>query len=86
MEAYDGSIDPYDHLESFKTLIILQKASDILMYKSFLCTFRDIARTWYTSLSLDSIGSFKEFDWKFFTKFQSSQKFGKNSNILFSIQ
>lgn len=61
MGTFDGSIDPCDHLESFKALMMLQETFDTLMYKTFLITFRDVARAWYTRLPLDSINSFEEF-------------------------
>ena len=32
VEAYDGSKDPLDHLESFKTLVHLQGIVDKIMY------------------------------------------------------
>lgn len=34
MKTHDDSIDPWDYLESFKTLMILQEVSNILMCKS----------------------------------------------------
>lgn len=67
MEAYGGSTDPCDHLESFKALILLKEVFDALICKSFLTIFKDAARAWCTRLPLDSISSFEEFDWKFIT-------------------
>lgn len=50
MEAYDGITDPFDYLESFKSLMLLQGPSDVLICKSFLITFRKVVRAWYTQL------------------------------------
>lgn len=38
VETYDGTTDLYDHLKGYKSLMMLQGASDPLMYKSFLAT------------------------------------------------
>lgn len=61
MEVYNGTIDPLDHLESFMSLMLLQGASDILICKFFLTTFREMVRDWYARLSLGPIYSFEEF-------------------------
>lgn len=67
MEAYNSSTDPCDHLERFKTLMILQEAFDALMCKSLPATFRDAAGAWYVRFSSDSISSFEKFGQKFIT-------------------
>ena len=40
VENYDGSKDPLDHLESFKTLIHLQGVADEIMCKAFPTTLK----------------------------------------------
>ena len=40
MEPHDGSIDPLDHLESYKALMLLQETSDALLCIIFLVTLR----------------------------------------------
>lgn len=42
LEICDGPIDSYNHIESFKALMMLHKVLDALMYKSFLTTFKDV--------------------------------------------
>lgn len=64
MEAYDSSTDPYDDLESFKAIMMLQEMFDALMSKPFLATFKEATRAWYTRLPPNSIDSFKEFGQK----------------------
>lgn len=61
MEAYNDFTDPYDHLESFKALMMFQETSDALMCKTFLATCSDATQAWCTMLLSDSIGSFEEF-------------------------
>lgn len=43
-EAYGGTSDSFDHLESFKSLMLLHGVSNILMYKMFPITFRKVVR------------------------------------------
>ena len=40
VEAYDGSQDPLNHLESFKTLMHLQGVLDEIMYRAFSTTLK----------------------------------------------
>lgn len=72
-----------------------QKASGPLCYykgiecshvKTFLTTFKEVARAWYIQLSLGSIYSFEEFGQRFIARFQSSKRLERGSNFLFFIQ
>ena len=44
VEAYDGSKDPLDHLESFKTLMHLQGVADEIICRAFPTTLKAPAR------------------------------------------
>jgi len=44
VEAYDGSRDPLNHLESFKTLMHLQGVPDEIICKVFPTTLKGLAR------------------------------------------
>ena len=44
VEAYDGSKDPLDHLESYKTLMHLQGVADKIMCRAFPTTLKGPAR------------------------------------------
>ena len=44
VEAYDGSWDPLNHLESFKTLMHLHGVSDEIMCRVFPTTLKGLAR------------------------------------------
>ena len=44
VEAYDGSKDPLDHLESFKTLMHLQAMANEIMCRAFPTTLKGLAR------------------------------------------
>ena len=44
VESYDGSMDPLDHLESFKTLMHLQGVADEIMCRAFPTTLKGLTR------------------------------------------
>ena len=60
VEAYDGSKDPSNHLESFKTLMHLQGVADKIMCRAFLTMLKGPTRVWFSSLMPNSISTFKE--------------------------
>ena len=60
VEAYDGSKDPLNHLESFKTLMHLQGVADKIMCRAFLTTLKGPTRVWFNRLTPNSIITFKE--------------------------
>ena len=60
VENYDGNKDPLDHLESFKTLMHLQRIPDEIMCKAFTTMLKGPVRIWFSRLTPNSISSFKE--------------------------
>ena len=60
VELYDNSIDPLNHLESYKALILLQRASDALICIAFPITLKKITQIWYFELRSESIHSFDQ--------------------------
>ena len=60
VKSYDGSKDPLDHLESFKTLIHLQGVANEIICRAFPTTLKGPARIWFSRLTPNSIGTFKE--------------------------
>ena len=69
IKAYNGSKDPLDHLESFKTLMHLQGVTDEIMYQVFLITLKGSARVWFNKLKPNSISTFKELSAQFASHF-----------------
>ena len=69
VESYDGSKDPLDHLESFKTLMHLQRVVDEIMCKACPTTLKGPVRIWFSRLTLNSIGTFKELSAQFASHF-----------------
>ena len=60
VENYNGSKDPLDHLESFKTLMHLQRVLDKIMCRAFPTTLKGSAKIWFSRLAYIYIGTFKE--------------------------
>ena len=58
-ELYDGTSDPLDHLESFKSLMLLHGANNGVMCRAFPATLRKLARLWFLGLHAGSINSFE---------------------------
>ena len=60
VENYDGSKDPLDHLESFKTLMHFQRVPDEIMCRAFPTTLKGPVKIWFSRLTPNSISTFKE--------------------------
>ena len=60
VKAYDGSKDPLNHLEFFKTLMHLQGMADEIMCWAFPITLKGPARVWFSRLTPSSISTFKK--------------------------
>uniref|UniRef100_A0A2N9J520 Uncharacterized protein n=1 Tax=Fagus sylvatica TaxID=28930 RepID=A0A2N9J520_FAGSY len=55
LEIFDGSKDPLDHLESFKTVMCLQGVPDEIMCRAFPTTLKGPARIWFKKLMPGSL-------------------------------
>ena len=52
LESYDGSKDPLDHIESFKTLMLLQMTPDKVMCRALPTSLKGAARVWFNKIPL----------------------------------
>ena len=86
VETYDGSKDPLDQLESFKTLIHLQGVADEIMCRAFPTTLKVPARVWFSKLAPNSISTFKELSMQFASHFIEGHRFKKSTACLMSIK
>ncbi|GFY85688.1 hypothetical protein Acr_04g0004260 [Actinidia rufa] len=82
---YEGKTDPMDHLDSYKSLMLLQGYSDEVMCKAFSVTFKGPARSWFRKLSPGTINSFGDLSRLFVANFMSCRNRQKNSSHLFII-
>ena len=69
VEPNDGSKDPLDHLESFKTLMYLQGVLDEIMCKAFPITLKGPVQVWFNKLALNIVSTFNELSGHFATHF-----------------
>ena len=60
IKSYDGVQDPLDHLETFKILMHLQGVPDEIMCRVFPTTLKGATRIWFSTLTPNSISTFKE--------------------------
>ena len=58
LDSYDGTLDPYDHIATFKTIIHLQGVLDEIMCKAFSTTLKGPTRVWFGKLPPNTITSF----------------------------
>ena len=86
IEAYDGSKDPLDHLESFKTLMHLQGVPDEIICRAFPTTLEGPARVWFNRLTPNSISTFKELSVQFVSHFIGGYRYKRSTACLMSIK
>ncbi|OMP05634.1 Retrotransposon gag protein [Corchorus olitorius] len=84
METYDGTSDPIDHLEMFKTNMSIHGANDAIMCKAFPATLKKAARSWYSTLKPKC--SFRELGQQFASHFMSSIRHKKTSISLMTLK
>ena len=86
IEIYDGVKDPFDHLETFKILMHLQRIPNKIMCKAFPTTLKGLARIWFSRLTLNSINTFKELNAQFTSHFIGGHRYKKSTACLMSIK
>ena len=85
LESYDGSKDPLDHIESFKTLILLQMTLDEVICRAFPTTLKGVARVWFSKIPLGTIADFEQLNKGFVHHFIGGQKHKKPTGHLLNI-
>ena len=86
VENYNGSKDPLDYLESFKTLMHLQGVLDKIMYRAFPTTLKGSASVRFSRLTPNSIGTFKELSAQFASHFIGRHRYKKSTMCLMNIK
>ena len=56
--SFDSLKDLLENIESFKSLMNLQKTPDKIMCRAFLTTLKGPARVWFSKIPPSTIGSF----------------------------
>uniref|UniRef100_A0A2N9J3I5 Integrase catalytic domain-containing protein n=1 Tax=Fagus sylvatica TaxID=28930 RepID=A0A2N9J3I5_FAGSY len=86
LENFDGTKDPLDHLESFKTMMCLQGVPDEIMCRAFPTTLKGPARIWFKKLIPGSVGSFAQLSRSFFNHFSGGQRCGRPTTHLLNVK
>ncbi|XP_058211651.1 uncharacterized protein LOC131323829 [Rhododendron vialii] len=86
LETFNGSTDPLDHLETYKSLMHLQAVPDEVMCQAFPVTLKGSARAWFNKLPPGSIRSFKELSTSFVSYFIAGQRYGKLATHLLTVK
>ncbi|XP_030939711.1 uncharacterized protein LOC115964563 [Quercus lobata] len=86
IESYDGVKDPLDHLETFKTLMHLQGVPEEIMCRAFPTTLKGPARVWFSSLTPNSINTFKELSALLTSHFIGGHRYKKSTTCLMNIK
>lgn len=86
MEAFDGNQDPFDDLETYKTLMLLYNYYDRIMCKAFLATRKGLARKWFGNLLPSSINSFSELSQLFANHFIEGRHYRNPTTYLLNVK
>ena len=86
IESYDGVKDPFDRLETFKTLMHLQGVWDEIMCRAFPMTLKGPTRIWFSRLTPNSINTFKELSAQFTSHFIRGHRYKRSIVCLMSIK
>lgn len=74
-----------DHLEKFKTLMLLHGPIEGILYWAFPSTIRKLTCYWYSSLKPNAIHSFDQLNRCFVSYFVSHRRLRRGSNSLINI-
>uniref|UniRef100_A0A2N9F216 Uncharacterized protein n=1 Tax=Fagus sylvatica TaxID=28930 RepID=A0A2N9F216_FAGSY len=86
LENFDGTKDPLDHLESFKTMMCLQGVPDEIMCRAFPTTLKGPVRISFKKLIPGSVGSFAQLSRSFFNHFIGGQRCGRPTTHLLNVR
>ena len=86
LENFDGTKDPFDYLEAFKTIMQLQAVPEEVMCRAFPLGLRGSARVWFNKLESESIRSFVQLSRAFIDHFIGSQRRGRPPTHLLSVK
>uniref|UniRef100_A0A2N9J155 Uncharacterized protein n=1 Tax=Fagus sylvatica TaxID=28930 RepID=A0A2N9J155_FAGSY len=86
LETFDGFKDPFDYLDSFRTVMRLQGVSDEIMCRAFPTNLRGSARTWFNQLETGSIDTFAQLSRAFIDNFIGGRRSARPTNYLLNIR
>ena len=86
LETFDGFKEPFDYLDSFRTIMRLQGASDEIMCRTFPTNLKGSARTWFNQLETRSINTFAQLSRAFIDNFIGGRRSAHPANYLLNIR
>ncbi|RDX59107.1 hypothetical protein CR513_61913, partial [Mucuna pruriens] len=84
VEPFDGTQDPYAHLQAFQAQMYISGGDDRLSCKLFSDTLRGVAMQWMATLSTKSIQTFSDLAGSFVSQFAANKMKKLESEKLFS--
>ena len=85
IEAFDGTNDPVDHLNTYKNQMKLHGYQDHVQCRAFAITLKGPALAWFNRLPPYSVSSFREFSIAFVSHFIGARTYKKPSYHLLTI-
>ena len=86
VEAFDGTRDPVNHLNTYKNQMELHGYQDPVRCRAFAITLKGPALAWFNRLPLSSISSFRELSIAFVSHFIGARTYRKPSYHLLTIK
>ena len=86
VEAFDGTRDPFDHLNTYKNQMELHGYQDPVRCRAFAITLKGPTLAWFNRLRPSSISSFKELSIAFVSHFIGARTYRKPSYHLLTIK
>ena len=86
IEAFDGTNDPVDHLNTYKNQMELHGYQDPIRCRAFAITLKGPALAWFNRLLPSSVSSFKELSIAFVSYFNGARTYRKPSYHLLTIK
>ena len=86
IEAFDGTKDPVDHLNTYKNQMELHGYQDPVRCKAFALTLKGPALAWFNRLPPSSVSSFRELSIAFVSHFIGDRTYRKPSYHLLSVK
>ena len=86
IEAFDGTKDPVDHLNTYKNQMELHGYQDPIRCKAFSITLKGPTLAWFNRLPLSLVSSFRELSITFVSHFIRARTYKKPSYHLLTIK
>ena len=83
---YDGTVDPAKHLETYKSWMELNSATNAFQCRAFVIFLTGIARGWFRTLRPGSVFSFRQLSKSFVSQFAVNKVQRKPARYLYNVR